>query len=137
MTESGLYNLAKDWRSLIADREPTVVIRASDGTPYMEHYPIGHRIRIHHILGSDPQPDPHDHPWNYRSLLLEGSYRETTSAGVQEHRAGDLIIRAAVAAHRLTLNEPAWTIFKYGPYLRTWGYHTPTGWVSHKRYLLG
>lgn len=33
-------------------------------------------IRIHHILREDIAPHPHDHPWDARTIILRGWYKE-------------------------------------------------------------
>jgi hypothetical protein len=39
-------------------------------------YPWLPSIRIHHILRADADRVPHDHPWNARTIILKGWYRE-------------------------------------------------------------
>ncbi len=34
----------------------------------------GHSIYLHHILRSDDDPDPHDHPFDFTSIILRGGY---------------------------------------------------------------
>lgn len=38
------------------------------------------RIFIHKIARSDDDPDPHDHPWNFLSLILKGGYVDQSYA---------------------------------------------------------
>lgn len=33
-------------------------------------------VRVHHIYGADQDPHLHDHPWNCRTIILEGFYIE-------------------------------------------------------------
>lgn len=33
-------------------------------------------IYLHHIFRSDDDPDPHDHPWDFTSLILSKGYRD-------------------------------------------------------------
>ncbi len=121
-----------DWRS-VADGPPTDVIDGPDGRPYMERYQVGPNVRLHHILKSDLQ-DLHDHPWDYRTEILDGSYVEVTERGEAEFVVGDVLTRPARAAHRLVVEAPVWTLFHFGRFRRRWGYHTPEGWVHHRAY---
>jgi len=95
----------RDVRDLIHDE---IVI---DGTVYMRRYYLGRgrRLRIHEILRSDVG-DMHDHPWPFRSKIVEGSYVEITPEGEHEYHAGDVIS------------------------CRTWGFMTANGWVDHRHY---
>lgn len=33
-------------------------------------------IYLHHIVGPDGEENPHDHPWDFKSIILKGYYRE-------------------------------------------------------------
>ncbi len=55
-----------------------------DGKTILERYniadlPFGISIRLHHIVGKDPDPELyHDHPWAWSiAMVLAGSYIET------------------------------------------------------------
>lgn len=127
-----------DWRSVIAGLAPDV-ISGRDGAPYMERYHLRYEsdfsVRVHHILASDSDRDLHDHPWDFSSLLLEGSYREVTDAGESIYSAGDVLLRRAEDAHRLILDVPVWTYVATGPVRRRWGFHTTAGWRYWRDYL--
>jgi hypothetical protein len=38
--------------------------------------PCGWSIKLHHLLRPDYDRCPHDHPWNFWSLILWGGYEE-------------------------------------------------------------
>lgn len=102
-------------------------------------------VRIHRILLPDMDPDPHDHPWSFVSVPIHGAYTEhwgpegrrrlTHSRLVRLcsfHRASDL--------HRITELHPApgrpvTTLVITGPECRSWGFHTPHGWVARDDYF--
>lgn len=110
-----------------------------DGVEYMRRYHVdphhGDRTRLHHLLTSDPQPDPHDHPWNFRSVILTGAYDEWTPDGWHTWRAGDIVERDAATPHRLDLVDgPMFTLCTVGPVRRPWGFHTANGWVHWRHY---
>lgn len=92
-------------------------------------------VRFHHLLASDADRDLHDHPWDFVSLILEGSYIETTPAAERRFSAGDVLVHRAEDAHRLTLPDgPVWSYVTTGPFVKTWGFQTPRGWVSWHDY---
>lgn len=113
-----------------------------DGAPYMERFFLigadaqvpGSKARYHHILRSD-QAALHDHPWDFVSVILSGSYVETTPDSEQEFGPGSVLVRKAEQLHRLTLREPAWTLIFVGPARRKWGFQTADGWVHWPTYL--
>ena len=52
----------------------------AEGDPYLDRLRIIQTpwfgVYLHHIHRPDSDPDPHDHPWAFASLVLTGSYRE-------------------------------------------------------------
>lgn len=44
--------------------------------PQPRHIPWLPSVRIHHICRADQDRDLHDHPWNARTIVLRGWYRE-------------------------------------------------------------
>lgn len=56
------------------------LFNAHDDTDYASKAPKPHpwlpSIRIHHILRADMDRYPHDHPWNARTIILKGWYKE-------------------------------------------------------------
>lgn len=118
-----------------------------DGETYMRRWllgrPKGSGVRLHHILRSDDRHF-HDHPFDFTSIILRGSYTEWTPIhGTQQmasqlYTAGDIIQRKAEDLHFLTLeNGPVWTLVFRGPYRRTWGFWDYyNGWVDFRFYQL-
>jgi hypothetical protein len=109
------------------------------GGLYMRRYWIhraadGTSERYHHILVSDADPHMHDHPWDFDTLILDGSYTEHTATGSTVHPEGTRLHRDAIDAHRLDVDAPVWTHVTTSPFLRTWGFHTPDGWVDWRTY---
>jgi hypothetical protein len=105
-----------------------------DGVEYLRRYHVTDSTRLHLICRSDPQPDPHDHPWDFVTVLLAGTYREWTLDGWREYHAGDIVHRHADDAHRLELDAPVLTAVTVGPVRRRWGFHTAAGWVHWRAY---
>ena len=108
-----------------------------DGETYMRRwYPgVGYRLRYHEILRSDPDRHLHDHPWDFTSTILEGSYLEVTPSGETVYQPGDMIKRKATDLHRLVVVDgPVWTAVRTGPVRRHWGFMTDDGWVMWRDY---
>jgi hypothetical protein len=90
---------------------------------------------LHEIRLSDTDPDPHDHPWDYTSIVLAGGYDEETEHGVSIARPGEVVRRMAEHTHRVRLVDPTWTLFIAGSRRRAWGFKTREGWQDYETYL--
>jgi hypothetical protein len=92
-------------------------------------------LRLHKILRSDSDRHLHDHPWDFTSLILRGSYVELTPTGTTTYSPGDINRKKAEDIHRLVLtNGSVWTFVVSGPKRRSWGFHTEAGWVHWREY---
>ena len=92
-------------------------------------------IRFHHIVRSDDDRDLHDHPWDYASLLIDGTLIEVTPDDTVEYTAPALIVHRAEDLHRIVLPAgPVWTYVTTGPLVRKWGFLTERGWVPWDQY---
>ena len=100
-------------------------ITGRDGTPYLRRFYLLKTRRlsiyVHEILRSDEDRELHDHPWDFTSIILSGSYLETTrifglfTFNVIKQR-GNIIRHKAEDAHRLTvIDGPVWTLVFTGP----------------------
>lgn len=103
---------------------------------------FGVNARVHIILRSDKERDPHDHPTNYISVCLAGRgveqrFNEKNElVGETRYWPGKIIFRRATDRHILTLPEGGTltTLFIRGRKLRDWGFHTPEGFVPWRDY---
>lgn len=122
------------------------VIENATGDPYLCRYRLFRcrwfKLTLHHILRSDEDPDLHDHPWNFVSLVLWSGYDEILPSRdpdgfehVRRVRAGDVVRHRAADAHRLILVRPAWTLLVMTGKKRHWGFHTRNGWMKHEDYF--
>ena len=99
-------------------------------------------IYIHQICRSDEDLDPHDHPWNFSSVILEGCYEEQSwypplfdQMHFQKFYSGDVIEHKAEDAHKIRLvSQEVWTLVFTSGRDRYWGYQTKAGWIGHKEY---
>lgn len=121
-------------------------VRFDIGT-YMERWLLVHpwgTVRLHHIMRSDADPHPHDHPWDFWSIILWGSYEEELWVSDGEDRGVWMtwtpprwwprFVRAE-QLHRLELKAPVWTLVFSGPARREWGFQTEDGWVHWRSFI--
>lgn len=96
----------------------------------------GASLMINYFHRSDEDRELHDHPWNFKSLILWRGYNEHHPGGIITTYPGMLIRRPAQWRHRVILknNKPACTLVFTGPNLREWGFHTDKGWVHHSQF---
>lgn len=120
---------------------PFIVIDSEENGPYMVRYKVFRcpwfKVFLHHILRSDEDPELHDHPWNFVSLILWAGYFEILPGGGRVVRPGEIVRHRAEDAHRLILERPAWTLVAVTGKKRTWGFYGDGqsggfyGWVPY------
>lgn len=118
-------------------------------------------IYIHRFMRSDAD-DPHDHPWNFWTYILNGEYKEYYydrdrpkinrnrfidywTRVVNVRKKGSLAYRKATDVHRVVLDrsydmkdvhKAPFTICFMGPRRREWGFWISSGtFVDWRRYL--
>jgi len=95
-------------------------------------------IRLHHILREDLASHLHDHPWNARTILLDGWYierREDRAPRVL--RAGDTAAIAFGEYHHIerVSEGGVWTLFFTWQYGGTWGFRVDGEKVPWRVYV--
>lgn len=99
-------------------------------------------VYVHQICRSDEDKDPHDHPWNFTSVILEGAYQEDSwyppnfdKMQIKNYYSGDVIEHKAEDAHKLRLiSSEVWTLVFTSGRERVWGYQTDKGWIDFITY---
>lgn len=101
-------------------------------------------VRVHCILRPDQDPDKHDHPWDARTLILKGWYREDRllvrngflSANYLRNRGYTGAISFG-EFHRITEVSPeaAWTIFITWGKQGSWGFSVNGSVIPWREYL--
>lgn len=141
------------WARAKMQRTPDFVIGDPE-RPYLRRWFIVPRnelcnVYLHEILRSDDDRAGHDHPWDNRSMLIEGGYTEVSywsnvpwqEMHRTERRAGDTISRNAADTHRLIVPDGGRcvSLFMTGPKLREWGFWCPDGkgWVHWRDFTGG
>lgn len=120
-------------------------------TPEESHY-------LHKMVMSDNDPDPHNHPWDFRTFILWRGYVDEQYSTIVRIDDGQVLpgwryflknermklwrwySRPASHLHRVRLinDKPAWTYVIVGKYdeEREWGFVKPDGsWVYWRTYL--
>ena len=148
-------------RILIIPRVTSWLIKRAQRTPYFhldgymerwwllnpydqETHIVKHKwfpwsIRIHHILREDYDRALHDHPWNARTFILHGWYREV------REEDGEWIRRCAGDTARLNFGEfhairevsdgGVWTLFITSRFQGSWGFKVDGKKIPHREYL--
>lgn len=142
-----------NWLVNRAMKTPYVHIYGKDGETYMERYwlfnpypypeekrenwfPIS--IRIHHIMRKDEDRELHDHPWNARTIILQGGYIEVREGDKEYVRlSGDTAKLKYGEYHRIVFvpSGGTWTLFITGKYRGTWGFLVDGVKVQWRQYL--
>lgn len=161
---------------------PYYNIHGADGTLYMRRwwllprwclrfdavrgYPVPKAwmpfsVRLHHIVEPDQDRHLHDHPFNFRSVVLSGWYVEQCLFGQLDERAaaqvdgvaddlygtrairhlkaGDTYRSAAGRMHRIdgVSEGGAWSLFVMGRRVQDWGFLVDGRKVAWRDYLDG
>jgi len=99
-------------------------------------------IRIHHILRADVDRNPHNHPWNFRTIVLRGMYTEALLMpdGGTRHQLvaeGQTYARGFSEYHRIAsvAKGGVWTLFIMGRKQAHWGFMVNGQHVHWREYL--
>lgn len=98
-------------------------------------------VRIHHIRTPDRDRHLHDHPWNARTIILDGWYAEQLPEPTpwRELRVqGDTNALRFGQFHRIAHVGAGgcWTLFITGKYRGTWGFQVKGRKVPYTEYPL-
>lgn len=85
-------------------------------------------IRLHHWRHSDDLRYPHDHAWDFLTIILYGSYLDVSPDELDKLDWGQLAFRKAEHKHSVRItSKHCWTLMFTGPERRVWGF-----WVNGK-----
>ncbi len=95
-------------------------------------------IYKHIIMRADEDKHEHDHPWDFLSFILEGSYSEFVDSKLFIRNRFSLKVNDAEFHHKLANvmgpNKRCVTFVITGPRRRNWGYKTSKGWIDNETY---
>lgn len=105
--------------------------------PYLYRWSFiffNYSIRIHHWLRSDVKTNFHDHPYNFISIVLRGSYINVTPNNRIKVRAGNIWYSNASQKHYLDVPKGgAWTLLFCGKPYKKWGFYVEDKFGNEKR----
>jgi hypothetical protein len=145
----------RDWLVLHAKRTPYSHILSPDGTEaYMMRYWLFNpyhasgeakrfgwgwlpSVRIHHILIKDQDRHHHDHPWNARTIVLQGGYSEERSGTHFARVPGDTATLRFEEYHRINYvtDGGVYTLFITWKHCGDWGFNVNGKKVPWREYL--
>lgn len=93
-------------------------------------------IWIHGIYAADEDLHLHNHPWDFKSIVLKGSYIEKTDKGFICQSIGKFNSRNGEDFHKIfqLLSPVVYTLFIVSPVKREWGYKVDGKFVQHEEY---
>lgn len=98
-------------------------------------------IRIHHIMQPDQDRHLHDHPWNARTIILDGWYLENRKNDIWPYlrENGDTAKLLFGEYHKITAVSPSgvYTMFITWKYRGTWGFDVDGVKVPWREYIAG
>lgn len=107
--------------------------------------PFGCKVLLHHFLPNGDDPDPHDHPRSFVTLVLAGGYLDESWRlhGIDLRRIveepmtrGRVRCRGARHLHRTRVGpQGCWSLVVMGPLRRPWGFLWDGNWWPWKTYL--
>lgn len=100
---------------------------------------LSYRLVLHCCVRSDLD-GLHDHPWSWKSKILEGGYWEHLPNGETVWRGpGGWRSSKSTDYHRLCLpheGAQSWSLFLMGPKEKDWGFQDRNGeWVQWQEYI--
>lgn len=125
------------YRSRIGEYMDRLILKTPWGT-----------LRAHRILREDRSEDPHDHPFNFTSLIVWGGYEEEFFIDPVDRpevvvrrwfKRGDVNSRDASDAHKITRVLPrTLTLVVSSRKIKSWGFYLPRrGWLYWRDYFGG
>jgi len=107
----------------------------SGGKRKFDWFPLA--IRIHKIVKPDNDRHLHDHPWNARTFILKGWYKEERKGESFTREQGDTCRLNFGEYHRINqiCDGGVYTMFVTGKYRGTWGFMVDGLKVHYKKYL--
>ncbi len=93
-------------------------------------------IWLHAIYKADKDKHLHNHPWDFRSVVLKGSYIEETESGMITQYPGKVNKRNGEDFHKIKklLSPVVWTLFIVSKTKREWGYKVDGNFIDHIKY---
>ena len=93
-------------------------------------------IWLHAIHKADTDKHLHNHPWDFISVVLKGSYYEQTPKGNKKQYPGKINLRNGEEHHKILelLSPVVYTLFFVSAPKRQWGYKVEGKFIDHLTY---
>lgn len=94
------------------------------------------RFFIHEIYEADADKHPHNHPWDFKALIVYGGYVEQTEEGEREVKPWMIVRKTRDQFHKVLRLRGSVSIslfYATGPYIE-WGYQTEEGFILEPQY---
>ena len=94
-------------------------------------------IYIHKIYMCDTDKHPHNHPWKFTSIVLDGEYQETDKNEMLSdvRKFGSIYTLDTEDFHRMYITEPSTVLIIAGRRKHdSWGYWTQRGLIDWQEY---
>lgn len=114
-----------------------VIVDSNSNKPYLERYVFPFNIFLHRIINSDLN-NLHDHPWNFRTLVLLGGYWDCTEEGKVWIGPFNYKYYDAESFHRIELDKKTnycWALIFPSKKIKDWGFKTKEGFIQHDIFL--
>jgi hypothetical protein len=115
-------------------------IKSKEGTLHFRRWEIlktpWFSIWLHGIYAADKDLHLHNHPWDFKSIVIKGSYIEETQDGFVEQYTGKFNSRNGKSFHKIKklLSPVVYTLFFVGKEKRKWGYLVNDKFINHEEY---
>lgn len=108
-----------------------------DGGCYKKKHAWLPSIRVHHILREDRDQHMHDHPWDARTIILDGAYIEEMPDHMVGRQPGDTRAIRFGEYHRIVgvTKGGVYTLFFTWKYMGTWGFNVDGVKIPYTEYL--
>lgn len=93
-------------------------------------------IWLHAIYKPDADKHLHNHPWDFKSIILKGSYKELTEKGIVHQTPGKFNVINGENYHKIldVESDVVYTLVFVTPTKRQWGYNVDGEFVDHITY---
>lgn len=93
-------------------------------------------VRVHEWIRSDDARYLHDHPWDFVTIVLRGSYIDVSPSCRDQLQTGSIRFRRATHQHYVEVPASgAVTLLITSAPLRNWGFHVGTKFIRPLRYF--
>lgn len=115
-------------------------IKSKDGKLHFRRWQIlktpWFSIWLHGIYAADEDKHLHNHPWDFKSMVLKGSYIEETQHGFITQKPLKFNSRNGNSFHKIhkLLTPVVYTIFFVTKQKRQWGYLVDGDFIDNETY---